>query len=54
MEMPNSEKSQKGRHIERWQLISVLMAIYDAIAVNAPIYYSINNIALLKPHSKFN
>ena len=39
--MPNSEKSPKGRHIERWQLISVLMAIYDAIAVNAAFYIAL-------------
>ena len=39
--MPNPEKSKKGLHIERWQLISFALAIYDAVAVNAAFYIAL-------------
>lgn len=37
--MPNSDK--KRLHIERWQLISFALAIYDAVAVNAAFYMAL-------------
>ncbi len=39
--MPSSQKGQKKRHVEHWQIISVLLAVYDAIAVNAAFYIAL-------------